>query len=136
MKMARIAVILLLGILLLSGLACGSSIKGTVELPPGFQGVVEVEHEPGRVDTIFGEVFVVNGLIWNMGTERINFLYAIEFRDSRGRLLNRFEPDPTADLEFPNPPYWSLAPGEHERLFGDCYYYSRVASYKIILWKP
>lgn len=128
MKMAKIPVIVLLGIVLVSLFACGVNIEGEVELPSEFQGVVEVEHEPNEVITgTAGKMLGVDIWIWNVGTQRIDFSYELYIYDSEGLLLDKQQ----------SSSHLSLAPGNHNYDHIWCWKapYEKVASYKIILIK-
>lgn len=91
-RIARIAIVLILVIILVFSVACKPDVKGTVELPPEFQGVVEVEHEPHELILgLGGKILGVDVCIWNIGTQTIDFYYEIYVYDSGEHLLAREE---------------------------------------------
>jgi uncharacterized protein YcfL len=128
MKIAKIPAMVLLGIVLVSMFACGVSLEGEVELPPEFQGVVEVEHAPDAVVTgTAGKILGVDVRIRNVGTEAIHFSYDLYVYDSEGFILDRQQ----------SSSHLSLQPGDHNYDHIWCWQapYEQVASYKIIVMK-
>jgi hypothetical protein len=127
-KMAKIPVIVLLGIVVASLFACGVSLEGEVELPSEFQGVVEVEHESDEVITgTAGKILGVDIWIWNVGTQTIDYSYELNIYDSEGLLLDKHQ----------SSSHLSLEPGGHNYDHIWCWQapYEKVASYKIIVIK-
>jgi hypothetical protein len=130
MRLARIAAIALLGILLISGLSCslfGGGVKGTIQLASGLQGVLSVENiKLTTLDFGLDKSLLINGIIWNEGTQTVWFKYTVDFYDSSNRLL--YECVPSEYTPF------SLGPGSNTDLsscFG-CPHGDQVASYKIV----
>ena len=136
MKRVRIAVVLLLSILLVSGFACGGErhVSGTIEITPEFKGILDLEYDAHWQDSIWpgrkefgGEVFM-----WNMGTETIRYTFEIYFYDSRGRLLDKKVLPSENEASIIT---YSIEPGGHTEFYAGTAYPDRVSSYQIIIEK-
>ena len=121
MKLTKIAVVVLLGILLMTGTACDlRRVSRTVEMPPQFEGILRLEVHHQFDSTAF-EAFVIEGLMWNMGEETIYLTYEVYFYDSKGSLLDVYWGGPNDILPF-----------DEKRFYAWTTYDEQVASYKVV----